>query len=57
MGEPVPPFSPASAAPVPCGNQEAGASFLADRFTRAVESVRYDPAHGEVAEWLKAAPC
>ena len=30
IGKPVHPYPPASAAPVPCGNQEAGASFLAE---------------------------
>jgi hypothetical protein len=49
MGEPVPPFSPASAAPVFCGNQEAGASFLAERRRkRAVRSA--SRRSGRVAE-------
>ena len=58
MGEPVPPFSLRHLRrPLPAATR-SGRFFFCPVFrrvwSRACDTI---PAHGEVAEWLKAAPC
>jgi hypothetical protein len=43
--------------PLPAATRSGRFFFGPVLWASVVESVRYDPAHGEVAEWLKAAPC